>query len=205
MIQGMACKNAHNLHNKKDVPPRRKTRCVCQNPLWRRKDGKCVHQKDCGVQQKVPSKDSDVPKVDAGKLPPTTPELVGKERLIVTTNDVDFEVTDDGEVYIDIWMIYELKPTSNSPSMFPHTYLVQHVEHNCLLLKYDYSNNGPSYCLLWGLSRANVDNTTGCYRKLESSCAGVMYDLTEPDDPCEKLDEHEKKSSRKNKEGTRSR
>ncbi|XP_075746998.1 uncharacterized protein LOC142804204 [Rhipicephalus microplus] len=131
------------------------------------------------------------------QAPPTTPELVGKERLIVTTNDVDFEVTDDGEVYIDIWMIYELKPTSNSPSMFPHTYLVQHVEHNCLLLKYDYSNNGPSYCLLWGLSRANVDNTTGCYRKLESSCAGVMYDLTEPDDPSEKLDEHEKKVQEK--------
>ncbi|KAL1444887.1 hypothetical protein MTO96_006837 [Rhipicephalus appendiculatus] len=123
------------------------------------------------------------------KLPPTNQASVGKDRLVMTTTDVDFEVTEDGGVYIDLWIIHEIKPTSNSPSLFPHTYLVRHAEENCLLLTYDYTNSGPSYCLLWGLSRANVDNTTECFQKIESSCSGEMYDLTEPDDPCEKVDE----------------
>lgn len=231
---------------------RKKIKCVCKAPFWRRLDGKCVLEENCGSPQRIIPKASEPPKVESSKVikflqnhddihlqmmpedewmkmtcecvksrfmathpdgcertldcykpvkvlqaPPTIQASIGRDRLIMTTNLVDFEVTEDGSIYIDIWMIYEIRPTSNSPIQFPHTYKVEHAEENCLLLTYDYSSSGSSNCLLWGLSRANVDNMTECYKKIESSCKEKMYDLTEPDDQCEKLDEYEKRTEEK--------
>nr|XP_054929254.1 uncharacterized protein LOC129386060 [Dermacentor andersoni] len=110
---------------------------------------------------------------------------------------VDFQVIQvNGMTTVNIKTIEDIVPTENAPEELPHTYLVLKAAMDCLLVTYGETNEGREKCLLWGLSRSNISQETQCYKALTLFCPDNLYDMTEPDDPCQQYDVDE--DTRKN-------
>ncbi|XP_075559518.1 uncharacterized protein LOC142591027 isoform X2 [Dermacentor variabilis] len=115
---------------------------------------------------------------------------IRKEVMIKIKEVVQFQaVTEDAETRIQLKNIIEVTPTNDPPRYFPQTYTVLQVEPDCLLLSSGVSKNHT--CLLWGLSRRQVNADTECLKRLQSVCTQDMYDLTEFNGPCQQLDREE--------------
>ncbi|XP_049523083.1 uncharacterized protein LOC125945374 isoform X2 [Dermacentor silvarum] len=126
--------------------------------------------------------------------------VVGPEQMIIKKENADFRVTaTDGITTIHLWTIFKNQPRNIRPSALAHTCTVQVAAQDCLLVTYSPSDNGMQHCLLWGLSREQVDQNTTCYKNITSVCSVEMYDMTESakNDPCQQFDRDEEEIQEK--------
>ncbi|XP_054925439.1 uncharacterized protein [Dermacentor andersoni] len=156
------------------------TNCECvQSELLRKHDHGAARTMECYTQTNI-------------LVVSESQNTIPKEQMIKIEEKVYFLTTHkDGMTKVALRTVLGDELSNNPPEQFPHEYLVLAARSNCLLVSYGESSDGMRNCLLWGLSREEVNTNTECYKKLELLCAQDTYDITESDNPCEQYDVNE--------------
>nr|XP_037286838.1 uncharacterized protein LOC119179822 [Rhipicephalus microplus] len=110
---------------------------------------------------------------------------IQEQSMIKIGDNADFEaVTSSNGISISVRAIQGLVPTADASNDIFRDFLVLRADSGCLLLSRGVSEHGKHLCLLWGLSRKEVNESTICYEYMSLVCM-EMYDITKKDNPCD--------------------
>ncbi|XP_075724266.1 uncharacterized protein LOC119179822 isoform X2 [Rhipicephalus microplus] len=110
---------------------------------------------------------------------------IQEKSMIKIGDNADFEaVKSNNTISIFVRAIQGLVPTEDASSDIFRDFHVLTADSGCLLLSRGVSEHGKHLCLLWGLSRNEVNESTICYKYMNFVCV-KMYDITKTDNPCD--------------------